>query len=384
LRALFLVTGSLEEFRAKGVAGTIEERDEGGRLSRVVTAHLSRSGARDLELSSRHRVLDLPIASSFASRPLAFLRALRHIVRVARSERVDLIRATDPYAALLAMPAAAILRIPWCLSLHADFDLVRARGGSPVLWGSRALTNAAERAAISRAPLILAISTAVARYARRHGALAARLRLIPHGVDTSLFGGSAPDGFLEGRGLSGRAVVSFVGRLDPEKDVDVLPELAARLAAEEPSAVVVVVGDGAMRGWLDEARRERALGDHLLLAGRQTRNEVAAWRAASAVNLCGLGDLSLIEAAASGRPVVAVDVGSAREIIVPERTGLLAAPGDPAAIARAVVRLLRDPDLSRRLGETARADVLARHTLAAASARRIACYEELLGSAARA
>ena len=83
----------------------------------------------------------------------------------------------------------------------------------------------------------------------------------------------------------------------------------------------------------------------------------------------------------AGRPVVASAVGPIPEIVVDGVTGLLVPPGDPAALAEAVIRLLRDPDLAAAYGRAGRARVERELRVDTMVAHTEALYEELLGRA---
>jgi glycosyltransferase involved in cell wall biosynthesis len=88
--------------------------------------------------------------------------------------------------------------------------------------------------------------------------------------------------------------------------------------------------------------------------------------------------LVALEAMASGVPVVASDTGGLRELVEDEVTGLRFPPGDHAALARTVVRVLLDPDLARRLGREGRARVAGRDTWAGAASRTAEVYRLVL------
>jgi glycosyltransferase involved in cell wall biosynthesis len=91
--------------------------------------------------------------------------------------------------------------------------------------------------------------------------------------------------------------------------------------------------------------------------------------------------LVLLEAMAAGRPVVASAVGPIPEIVVDGVTGLLVPPGDPAALAEAVIKLLRDPELAAAFGRAGRARAERELRLDTMVERTEALYDELLGRA---
>ena len=91
--------------------------------------------------------------------------------------------------------------------------------------------------------------------------------------------------------------------------------------------------------------------------------------------------LVLVEAMAAGRPVVASAVGPIPEIVVDGVTGLLVPPGDPAALAEAIIRVLQDPELASAMGRAGRARVERELRVDTMVARTEALYDELLGRA---
>ena len=100
-----------------------------------------------------------------------------------------------------------------------------------------------------------------------------------------------------------------------------------------------------------------------------------------AVAITELLGLSVLEAMASGTPVVASRTGGVPEVVVDGETGFLVAPGDTAELRDRIQRLLRDPALAARMGRAARARVLEHFTWDETARRCIAAYEELLRSA---
>lgn len=186
----------------------------------------------------------------------------------------------------------------------------------------------------------------------------AQFHVISLGFDLSSFlAVEGPAGTLRAKlGLAGDVpLVGIVGRLVPIKDV---PTMLAAMV-ELPEAHLAVVGDGEMRPALEERAR------HLGIAGRVHFTgwwpEVA--EALSDLDVVALTSrnegtpVSLIEAQAAGRPVVATDVGGVRYVVEEGVGGHLVPPGDAGALAGCIARLLGDPGLRRDMGEKGRASV---------------------------
>lgn len=156
--------------------------------------------------------------------------------------------------------------------------------------------------------------------------------------------------------LPERPVVLYVGALEPTKGVDVLLEAWPAVRAALPEARLVLVGDGSLRGQVDQAMREQGEGVRAL--GRVPRSEVAGrLDAATLLVLPSRSEglpLVLLEAMARARAVVASRVGGIPELVEDGASGLLVPPADPGALGQALLRLLRDPERCAQLGEAGR------------------------------
>ncbi len=159
-------------------------------------------------------------------------------------------------------------------------------------------------------------------------------------------------------------VVSTVGRLVPWKGQDVFLRALGRLSEAIPALKGLVVGaPGASRREKSYARRLRALAQRLGLADRVLftgfRRDIPAVLAASDVVVHGSSRPEpfgrvVLEAMASGRPVVATDAGGVPEIVDHGVSGFLVPPGDPQRMAESIGLLLRDPDRRRTMGDAGR------------------------------
>ena len=141
--------------------------------------------------------------------------------------------------------------------------------------------------------------------------------------------------------------------LKPQKDPVAFVEVAARVRREVPGAWFVLVGDGALRARVEEARRCHGLEDRLLLVGWR-RDIPAVMDALDVLVLTSLHEgrpRVVPEAMASSRPVVATAVDGTPEAVTDGETGFLVPPRDAACAAGRVVELLTDPSRARSMGE---------------------------------
>lgn len=247
-----------------------------------------------------------------------------------------------------------------------------------------------------------------ARVRSRHPELAGRLRTVRNAVDLERF--SPPVERPDPR----RKRVLFVGRLSPEKGVHVLLEAFAEVLRRHPDAELEVVGQSALPPFFEvdptgSDPRLAGLRHFYGVPGRYAAALRAAIPAAAAErvrlrdaaphgdvpSLLRAGDvfvfpavwdepfgLPVIEAMATGLPVVATRVGGIPETVEDSVTGFLVDPGDPAALADRIARLLDDAEARHRMGEAGRA-----RAAAFSWERRIdewlALYGELVASGIR-
>ena len=143
-----------------------------------------------------------------------------------------------------------------------------------------------------------------------------------------------------------------MARLEPEKGHPTLLEAWSSVVAAVPNATLLVVGEGSRREALEAMAHELGVADRVVFTGR--RDDVPAVTAALDVAVLpsyreALG-LTILEAMALSRPIVASNVGGIPEMVEDGVTGLLVPPHDAEALAAAIIRLLRDHPLADTLG----------------------------------
>lgn len=318
-------------------------------------------------------VLRVPMVRMRRTRnPLRLLRYWRCLRAAAetlaervKSERIDLVHANSPQAALVAGDLVRRRKVP--LVVHWR-DLVR-RG---LVW----------KDILRRCDRVVAVSKAVASCLD-----SPKVVVVANGVDAERFGpGVSGDGVRRELGVpEGAPVVIMVAQWVPWKRHDVFLEAARRVGAGRPECHFVLAGEDHFGDHPELARRIRRAANEPALRGRlhilgQRADMPALMAASDVLVLPSEGEpfgRVLIEAMAAGRPVVAARSGGPEEIVTPD-CGVLVDGPDAEAFAEAIEELLADPASRRRMGEAGRQRVLQHYTARQMAAAMERLYEELL------
>lgn len=202
----------------------------------------------------------------------------------------------------------------------------------------------------------LAVSQAVQASLPRR--LQARSEVVLHGVDVEAAHQAAAErvGIRAELGIGPEeVVVGTVANLRPIKGYPTLLAAAREVLDRHPGARFVTVGQGPQEAEIRSIHQELDLGDRLLLLGHR-RDAMAVMGACDVFCLASLHEglpVALMEALALGLPVVATGVGGIREVVDDGVEGLLVAPGSPEALAGAILTVLGDDDLRRKMAGAA-------------------------------
>ncbi len=332
-------------------------------------------------------VFALPIARSYdLSKHLVSLSRLH---RFLRRTRFDVIHTHTPVAGLIGRVAARLARVPRVVYTAHGFYF--HDGMRPSV---RRLFVSLEKFGGRLSDLVLVQSEEDYREALSERIMPPeRLVHIGNGVDPALFGGEGGAGAAaEARSLLGLRegpIVGFVGRIVREKGVMEFIRAAARVRENHPGAEFVMVGAPLESDrddcWNHVSRLAEELGIAEALFMTGYRKDVPV--------LLSLFDVfvlpsyregmprSLLEAMASGIPVVASDIRGCREEVDEGVTGLLVPPRDHERLGEAISMLLDSKERSRRMGEAARERVIERFDERKIVARQVRLIEELAGHA---
>ena len=201
---------------------------------------------------------------------------------------------------------------------------------------------------------LIAVSNAIERKVVDEGRSGASRSLIYNGVDLERYDHQEPCCTLRDEyGMDPDSpIVGVVGRLELEKGHPTLLEAWPLVLASVPKAYLLIVGEGSRLDALHDIARQEGIERHVVFTGR--RDDIPAVTAAFDVAVLPsyreAQGLTILEAMALSRPVVASNVGGIPEMIEDGVTGLLVPPHDPPALAAAVVRLLRDHPLADMIG----------------------------------
>ena len=269
------------------------------------------------------------------------------------ARRADLVHAhlgEDLAVLPLAAFAAGVHGLPLVVTVHCSPSYtLQARDLRTAIL--RTLGGRIERRTERRAAATLVYTSRLAdRIAREVGG---PVHVISRGVDRRAFSTAVGAAFPE---FAARPRVIFLGRIVRAKGVDALVEAAARIATR--GAEFLLVGDGPDRRRVERLARRAGVAERVHVTGFVAHERVPSVLASADLLVLPslyeeLGTV-LVEAMQVGLPTVASRVGGIPEVVEHGVTGLLVAPGDPAALAAAIDAILSQPDLARRLGENAR------------------------------
>ncbi len=301
-------------------------------------------------------------------------RVLAQVRRRIRSGRYDLLHTHEYKGNLIGGWSAWRLGVPSVASVRGYTD--RTLPLRIYKWLDLGLT-------LRLFTRIVAVSEAVRRQVIRAGYPARRVLTLHDAVDATTF---SPDRLQFGAQVreelgctTDHLLVCAVGRLSPEKGHGYLLTAFREVIAAVPEAYLVLVGEGPLRSRLQSQAAGCDLSDHIIFAGY--RDDVEAIIAASDLLVMpslreGFGD-PIIEAMALQRPVIASRVGGMVEIVRHGETGLLAPPGDPGALAQAIVHLLKDPQARERMGLRGRQVALREFSVGRLADALAGLYKEL-------
>jgi glycosyltransferase involved in cell wall biosynthesis len=274
-------------------------------------------------------------------RPVGFVSALVPLVRELRAHDVRIVHSFDFYSNLLCVPAARLSGRSKAIASQRDLGNLRSMPRQRV-----------HDVALRFADLVVVNSEAVRDTLVRSGRIAAkRLTVVRNGVDLARF----RPRMRQPRSADDPLTVVTLANLRPEKGLADLLDAAAIVRGRMPACRFQIWGDGPLRGELESRAVALGLDGTVELRGRTEAPE-AVLRDADLFALPSHSEASsngILEAMASGLPVVATRVGGNPLLVEDGITGLLVPARDPGALAESIARLAENPGEAARLGDAA-------------------------------
>jgi len=177
-------------------------------------------------------------------------------------------------------------------------------------------------------------------------------------------------------------IIGIVARLAPEKGHDVLLKSAKRVVNEYPSARFLIIGDGEERQKLQQITFQLGIESNVIFLGE--RNDIPSMLAILDIAVLSSQQIvetvsnAILEYMAAGKPVVATNAGSTADLVDNGNTGYLISCGDHEALADSILKLLKDRELAKKMGEAGRERIKEKFTIQKMTARYEALFLDCL------
>ncbi len=306
------------------------------------------------------------------------LRQLRRLIKFLKSSRIEILHTHDFYTNVVGMAAGKLAGVPVRIASRRETSGMRT-----------AAQQSVQRLAYSLASRIVANSEAVRAQLIREGIGANKVSVIYNGIDLERV--SPKPTVMRERLLSllglppetnaRRNFVTIVANMRHDiKDYPMFLKAARQVRVAVPEAAFLLAGEGELTESLQTLARELSIENDTFFLGRCERLA----ELLSVSDVCVLSSKaegfsnSILEYMAAARPVVATDVGGAREAIIKGETGYLVTSGDELMMAERIISLLREPEKARAMGELGRRVVQEKFSRESQLRRTEALYDELL------
>jgi glycosyltransferase involved in cell wall biosynthesis len=205
------------------------------------------------------------------------------------------------------------------------------------------------------ADLVVANSQSAGQVAVEHERVPrAKLRIIAGGIDLGSYAVRPGDSIL-----SANAAIGMVANFSLVKGHVTLIKSIPLILESYPNAKFVLVGEGGQRLHIESLCRELGVSESVTFAGQvlDVRSYLERFDVFVLTSFAEGASNALLEAMATGLPVVVTEVGGNKEAVIDGQNGLLVPPGDPAALAGAILGLLKNPEMARQMGRCGRARI---------------------------
>jgi glycosyltransferase involved in cell wall biosynthesis len=351
----------MDDSRARGDTAA-RQLQYAQRLSRLDMVVFTRRGNT---LPRRELAPNACVYATGSSRRLFYVRDALRLSEVIRRERglPDIVLTQDPF---LTGWTGYVLKRRWGVGLNVQLfssflDNPRWLSERP----ANRLLNRLGKFIVKAADTVRVESAVEQQHLTTLGVPAQRVWVIPLLYNLQRFE-RADGATMRARYMDAtyHEMVLFVGRLAPEKDIPTLLRAVPLLADRRPGARVVIVGQGQEDARLRQMATEMGLGERVVFAGAVSSEELPSYfRACDVFVLPSIYEgipTVLVEAAASGKPVVSTRTRNVEDVVQDGQTGCIVPVRDPSSLAKALACVLADPARAAQMGQAGREWVQAR------------------------
>lgn len=352
------------------LASNLQNRGEDIIVGVFDNAHRPKNDASDRIEKAGIKVIRIPC------RRRADRETVRAIRKLIRAEQIDILHShgykADIYGYLatrrLGIPITATrhnqrgLRHTLAIRLYEFFDILFLRHFNAVA----------------------AVSDLIAEELLRAGVAPEKISVIGNGIDLSRFVGATPT-LSEELNKGQRLLIGTVGRLIPQKGIEYFLMAAGEVLKKFPTLLFGIVGEGPHRSALEKLVRDVGIERSVVFTGLRADmpNVYASFDVFVLASLEEGMPMTVLEALASGLPVIATKVGAVAKLVFPTETGTLVQPKDAEGLAEALISFIEDPEFRVRLGQNGRSLVCKEYSSSVMSHRYLRLYEGLLNEKAR-
>jgi glycosyltransferase involved in cell wall biosynthesis len=280
----------------------------------------------------------------------------------------------------LAMRWARDLRLPLVFTFHTRYDAVLQSYLSALSDWAGQVARDVVRDYLGHCAHVIAPTDSIRRMLYREYDVDVPVTVLPTPIDLARFRDLDPAPVRQQYGIQDREVLLYLGRISPEKGLDLLIEAFARVHARRTQAVLLIVGRGPSVEDLQEQVQELGLGEHVRFTGAVPYADVPKHMAAADLfvfpSRAETQGLVLFEAMAADTPVVAVRSPGASDALAAGQGGVLVRP-DADSLAEAVLVALNQPGDREEMRDRARR-IVAQYSIESATERLLAVYERAI------